>query len=52
MIKMQVTWQNGKVFIFFRAQAGFEKPVHSSSQQISVKSLKLDLGPELEQKRV
>ena len=39
-------------FIFFQAQAGLGKPVHSSSQQIFVKSLNLDLGPELKQKRV
>ena len=39
-------------FIFFQAQAGLGKPVHSSSQQIFVKSLKLDLGHELKQKRV
>ena len=39
-------------FIFFQAQAGFGKPVHSSSQQTFVMSLKQDLGPVRKQKRV
>ena len=39
-------------FIFFQAQARFGKAAHSSSQQTFVMSLKIDLGPELKQKRV
>ena len=39
-------------FIFFQARAGLGKPVHSSSQQTFVMSLKQDLGPVRKQKRV
>ena len=39
-------------FIFFQAQAGLGKPVNISSQQNFVKSLNIDLGPELKVRRV
>ena len=38
--------------IFFQAQAGLGKPVHSSSQQTSVTPLKLVVGPAAKQKLV